>query len=209
VARYFPGDYVLTPNGVDVARFAAAAATPRDESEKKTVLFLSRIERRKGLQTLIQALASQRDLDARLVVAGSGPEERACKKLAETLLVDAVFRSGLTDEEVAEAYASADVFCAPGLGGESFGIVLLEAMAAGTPVVCSDLPAFRAVASDAAVFAEPGNPASLAGGLRKVLADPGLAERLRAAGAETARRYDWERLVGGVELAYQIAARVV
>jgi phosphatidyl-myo-inositol alpha-mannosyltransferase len=209
IARYFPGDYMLTPNGVDVARFAGAAHLREDGASKKTILFLSRLERRKGLQTLIQALASQRELDARLVVAGSGPEERACRKLAETLLVDVVFRSGLTDEEVAEAYASADVFCAPGLGGESFGIVLLEAMAAGTPVVCSDLPAFRAVASDSAIYAEPGNPASLAGALRKVLTDRGLGDRLRKAGAATAHRYDWDRLVGGVELAYELAANPV
>jgi phosphatidyl-myo-inositol alpha-mannosyltransferase len=207
VERYFPGDYVLTPNGVDVARFARAASNGTRSSGKKKVLFLSRIERRKGLQTLVQALAAQRDLDASLEVVGTGPQERACRELAERLLVNAEFRSRMTDDEVARAYAGADVFCAPGLGGESFGIVLLEAMAAGTPVVASDLAAFRAVAGDAAVYAEPGNPASLAGALRKVLTDGALADRLRKAGAETARRYDWDRLVGGVELAYDMALR--
>jgi phosphatidyl-myo-inositol alpha-mannosyltransferase len=206
-SRYFPGDYVLTPNGVDVERFARAGSDRADRSGKKKVLFLSRIERRKGLQTLVQALAGLRDLDTSLEVVGTGPHQRNCRRLAETLLVDADFRSGMSDQEVAEAYANADVFCAPGLGGESFGIVLLEAMAAGTPVVCSDLAAFRAVAGDGAVYAEPGNAAALSGALRKVLTDPGLAGALRKAGDETAHRYDWDRLVGGVELAYEMAVR--
>jgi phosphatidylinositol alpha-mannosyltransferase len=209
VSTHFPGEYVMTPNGVDVARFQNAARSDRSDRHKKTVLFLSRIERRKGLQVLIQALASQRDLDARLVVAGSGPQERACRKLAEELLVDAAFVSGLSDEEVATTYADAEVFCAPGLGGESFGIVLLEAMAAGTPVVCSDLPAFRAVAGDSALYAATGNPASLAAAVRKVLRDEQTSKRLREAGAATAARYDWDRLVGGVELAYGIATKAV
>ncbi len=206
-AKYFPGDYVLTPNGVEVAHFARPGSDRATSRNKKKVLFLSRIERRKGLQTLIQAIAGQRDLDASLEVVGSGPQERSCRDLAHTLLVDVEFRSGLTDEEVARAYSNADVFCAPGLGGESFGIVLLEAMAAGTPVVCSDLPAFRAVAGEAALYAEPRNPASLSGALRKVLTDADLAGRLSEAGSATARRYDWGRLVGGVELAYEMAIR--
>jgi phosphatidyl-myo-inositol alpha-mannosyltransferase len=206
VAQYFPGDYVLTPNGVDVARFERARARRTAASDnKKKILFLSRIEPRKGLQTLIQALATMRDLDVSLEVVGTGPQERACRSLARTLLVETKFRSGMSDDEVAEAYAHADVFCAPGVGGESFGIVLLEAMAAGTPVICSDLPAFRAVAGDAAIYAEPGNPSSLSAALRRVLGDTGSAERLRKSGAAVARRYDWDRLVGGVELAYEIA----
>jgi phosphatidyl-myo-inositol alpha-mannosyltransferase len=205
-AQYFPGDYVLTPNGVDVARFERARARRTDARDaKKKILFLSRIEPRKGLQTLIQALATMRDLDVSLEVVGSGPQERASRALAKTLLVEAEFRSGMSDDEVAEAYAQADVFCAPGVGGESFGIVLLEAMAAGTPVVCSDLPAFKAVAGEAAIYAEPGNPSSLSAALRRVLGDNGSADRLRKLGSAVARRYDWDRLVGGVELAYEMA----
>jgi phosphatidyl-myo-inositol alpha-mannosyltransferase len=206
VAQYFPGDYVLTPNGVDVSRFERARARRTSApDDKKKILFLSRIEPRKGLQTLIQALATMRDLDVSLEIVGTGPQERACRALAKTLLVEAEFRSGMSDDEVAEAYAHADVFCAPGVGGESFGIVLLEAMAAGTPVICSDLPAFRAVAGDAAIYAEPGNPSSLSAALRRVLGDTATAGRLRKVGAGVARRYDWDRLVGGVELAYRMA----
>ena len=203
ISRYFPGDYVMTPNGVDVKRFSTAE--PLDPGGKKKVLFLSRIERRKGLQVLIQAMAAQRDLGARLVVAGGGPRERSCKSLADDLLVETQWLSHLDDDDVARTYASADAFCAPALGGESFGIILLEAMAAGAPVICSDLPAFRAVAGEAALYAEPGNPAALGAALRRVLTDEEVSRSLVDAGREVAARHDWERLVGGIELAYEMA----
>lgn len=202
-ARYFPGDYALTPNGVDVSSFADVA--PADLGAGKKVVFLGRIERRKGLEVLIQAMTRLRDLEAEVVVAGSGPEERRLRALARELLVPARFLGRVGEADKAALLARADVYCAPGLRGESFGIVLVEAMAAGAPVVCSALPGFKAVAGGAAVLVEAGEAGFLADALRRVLTDGGLEEKLRKASRRTAAGFDWSRLVGNVEGIYERA----
>lgn len=204
VSRYLPGDYVLTPNGLDVGAFASA--TPADLGEGKKVLFLGRLERRKGLEVLIQAMTRFREDGVELIVAGSGPEEKELKALAGRLMVDVRFLGRVDDANKAALFKRADVYCAPGLGGESFGIVLVEAMAAGTPVVCSDLPGFRAVAANAAVLVTPGNAGLLSDALRRVLADDSLASRMGKGGVVTASGFDWGRLIGNVENIYRRAA---
>jgi phosphatidylinositol alpha-mannosyltransferase len=203
ISRYFPGDYLLTPNGVEVERFSGEG--PLRAGGTKEILFFGRIEARKGLEVLIEAMTFLRDLDLRLVVAGSGPQERQCAARARRLGIAARFVGRPKEEDKPGVFRSADVYCAPGLGGESFGIVLLEAMAAGTPVVCSDLPGFRAVAGDAAVLVAPDQPRALAAGLRRVLAEPDHARLLVEGGRAVARAYDWTGLAAGVERAYQLA----
>ena len=200
VGRYFPGDYEVIPNGVEVARYATAP--PVDLGAGPSVLFLGRLERRKGLEVLIQALTRLRDLDAKLVVVGTGPEERACRALAAGLGVDVQFIGGVHDDLKASMFRSADVYCAPALGGESFGIVLIEAMAAGTPVVCSDLPGFRAVAKGAAALVPPGEPGPLADALRDVLTDETRAGSMSESGRAFAAPYDWPRLAERLEDVY-------
>lgn len=202
VSRYFPGDYVLTPNGIDASAFATAE--PRRHADGPVVLFFSRLEKRKGLEVLVRAMAELRDT-AILVVGGSGPEEKTVKSLARSLSVRTVWLGRVPDEEVAATYRGADVYCAPALGGESFGIVLVEAMAAGTPVVCSDLPGFRAVAGDAAFLVPPDAHLRLAAAIRRVLEDRHKAETMRAAGREVAARFDWQTLVPRVEDVYASA----
>ena len=203
VERYFPGDYVLTPNGIDASAFAEAG--PIRHTEGPTVLFLSRLEKRKGLEVLIRAMAELEDEAATLVVGGSGPEERSVRALARSLGVEAVWLGRVPDAEVAGTYRGADVYCAPALGGESFGIVLVEAMAAGTPVVCSDLPGFRAVAAGAAFLVPPDAHLRLAAALRRVLEDSEKARSMWTAGREVAERYDWKTLAPRVEEVYESA----
>jgi phosphatidylinositol alpha-mannosyltransferase len=202
IARYFPGEYVLTPNGVDTNRFGAAepAAGPG-----RNILFLGRIERRKGLEVLIQAMARLPDLGATLVVAGTGPGERRCRRLAEQLGIQTRWLGRVPAAELAGVYKSARVYCAPGLGGESFGIVLIEAMAAGVPLVCSDLDGFRAVAKGVAQLVPPGDPGRLADAIRAVVNDDSVARGMASAGLRVASMYDWNRLVAGVEAVYQRA----
>ncbi|MDQ3954577.1 MAG: glycosyltransferase family 4 protein [Actinomycetota bacterium] len=200
VSRYFPGDYTLTFNGVDFDRFASAA--PADFGERPTILFLGRLEKRKGLEVLIQAVARLADLRPRLVVAGTGPKERAMRKLAHRLNIDSRWVGHLDDDGVTRAFKAADVYCAPNLGGESFGIVLLESMAAGTPVVASSLEAFESVTGGAARLVTPGDAAALGAALRKMLTNPEERTRLAAAGVRRAQVFDWGRLVPGVEAIY-------
>jgi phosphatidylinositol alpha-mannosyltransferase len=200
ISRYVPGEYLLTPNGVDVERFAGAE--PADLGLGQKVLFVGRLEKRKGLEVLIQSMTRLRDLDARLIVVGSGHEERAARSLASSLGVDADFLGRVHDDDLPSIYRAADVYCAPGLGGESFGIVLIEAMAAGAPVVCSDLEGFRAVAGGAAELVPVGDAGLLADALRRVLSDDDIASRMSKASSRLASAYDWGRLVTGVESIY-------
>jgi phosphatidylinositol alpha-mannosyltransferase len=206
ISHYFPGEYVLTPNGVEFDRFADAI--PMDLGPGKKVLFLGRLERRKGLETLIRAMAELRDIDLELIVAGTGPLEKASHVLAEKLDVACRFLGRVSEEELPRLYRSVDVYCAPGLGGESFGIVLLEALAAGAPVVASDLAGYRAVASGAARLVPPGQAAALATELRAVLTDDAAANEMRRMGTRLAGMFDWKRLASGVEAVYERAAAV-
>jgi phosphatidyl-myo-inositol alpha-mannosyltransferase len=206
VARYFPGEYVITPNGIDVARFAGGRAV--DLGPGPNILFLSRLERRKGLHVLIRAFTELRGTNARLIVAGTGPEEARGRKLAASLGVDANFIGRVAEDDLPGIYRSADVVCAPALGGESFGIVLVEAMAAGTPVVCSDLRAFRAVAGGAAALVPPGDAGALGRAIIDILVDDDRRAEMRRAGKRVAETYDWSRLVNGVEALYEKARTV-
>jgi phosphatidylinositol alpha-mannosyltransferase len=204
IARYLPGDYALTPNGVEVDAFKAVR--PADLGPGRKVVFLGRLERRKGLEVLIQAMTRLRTIDVELIVAGAGPEEKRSRALARRLMVPARFLGRVGDDAKASLLARADVYCAPGLGGESFGIVLVEAMAAGAPIVCSSLTAFATVAGGAAVLVEAGDPGFLADALRRVLGDDALALRMRKASRRTASGFDWNRLVGNVEGIYERVA---
>ena len=204
VERYFPGEYALTPNGVDRERFVSAP--PADLGGGKKVLFLGRIERRKGLEVLIRAMSLLDGVEASLVVAGDGPRAAAARALAGRLGVEVEWLGRVDDDHVPRLYRGASVYCAPNTGGESFGIVLLEAMAASTPVVASDLPAFRAVADGAAAFASPGDPLALAAVLHRVLGSDEEALRLSTSGGRRAESFDWRRIVARVEDAYARAA---
>ena len=156
---------------------------------------------------MLRAAAHLGDLDVELIVAGTGPLEKSNKGLAEELGVKARFLGRVGEEELPRLYRSVDVYCAPGLGGESFGIVLLEALAAGTPVVASDLAGYRAVASGAARLTPPGQSAALAAELRTVLTDPKIAGEMRKQGSRLASMFDWTRLANGVEAVYERAAK--
>ncbi|HVX22457.1 MAG TPA: glycosyltransferase family 4 protein [Acidimicrobiales bacterium] len=170
------GDYEVLFNGVEVERFAGARPWP---TEGPTVLFLGRHEQRKGLAVLLDAFTSVPG-PAVLWVAGDGPETAALR--GRHPASDRVRWLGVLDDaEVASRLAGAQVLCAPSLGGESFGMVLLEGMAAGCTVVASDIAGYRAAAGGHAVLVPPGEPAALGTALAAALADTGP-------GADAARR---------------------
>jgi phosphatidylinositol alpha-mannosyltransferase len=185
------GDYRLLHNGVEVDRFAKATPAPTDGP---TIFFVGRHEPRKGLAVLLDAM-SRLPADVRLWVASDGPDTPALRKQAAG--DDRVEWLGrISDDEVASRLRGADVFCAPSLHGESFGVVLLEAMAAQTPIVASDLPGYANVAraDRDALLVPPGDPDALAAALSRVLGDPTFAESLVASGEVRAAEFSMDRL---------------
>jgi phosphatidylinositol alpha-mannosyltransferase len=150
---------------------------------------------------------------ARLLVAGPGDVDDVTEKIPAAVLDRIVFLGKVSETDKARALSSVDIYCAPNTGGESFGIVLLEAMAAGAPVVASDLDAFRRVLDDGAagrLFALD-DAAALVTTLDELLADPVERERLRARGSDVVRRYDWPVVAGAIIDVYEtvIAAKPV
>jgi phosphatidylinositol alpha-mannosyltransferase len=186
----------IVPNGVDVGRFAEASRLDRLRGDGPVLLFVGRLERRKGLEHAIRAFAHLKTHhpSLRMVVVGDGPERERCHALLPAgLRVDVDMLGRVSDEDLPRCYASADVFVAPATGGESFGIVLLEAMAAGTPVVASDLPGFRSVVEHGltARLVPPGDARGLAHAVDLLLDNPALRDRQVAAGRQAVEEYDW------------------
>jgi phosphatidyl-myo-inositol alpha-mannosyltransferase len=202
VGEYFRADYRVIPNGIDFPRFHTRYR-PLEQlaDERPTVLFVGRLEKRKGLKFLLRAWPKvlERQPNARLVVVGRGRPLEGYRRFAARQgwsPADVVFAGYVPAEDLPRYYQSCDVFCAPNTGQESFGIVLLEAMAAGAPIVASDIAGYRDVVADGeqGLLVEPKNPGALADAVSRLLANPELRARLRRAGQEKARAYDWPRV---------------
>ena len=194
------GEYTLLFNGIEVDRFAKAAPWP---TERPTIFFVGRHEPRKGLAVLLEA-AQSLPRDVALWVAGDGPETAQLHlKHAGDPRIEWLGR--IDDEEKASRMRGADVFCAPSLRGESFGIVLLEGMAAQTPVVASDLPGYHNVARAGAdgILVPPGDAAALARALNDVLGNPSCAERLVASGQQRAEEFSMDNLAARYAALYE------
>lgn len=194
------GDYELLFNGVELERYREAV--PR-ELEGRTIFFCGRHEERKGLGVLLTAFPQLPD-DVRLLIGSTGPDTKRLRAMiGEHPRVEWLGR--LTDEDKIAYLRGADVFCAPSLHGESFGVVLIEAFAAGTPVVASALDGYRNVATDDvnALLVEPGDVAQLAGALTRVLDDPALASRLRTAGQARADEFSMRTLAACYATIYE------
>ena len=194
------GSYILLPNGVDVDQFTKATPWP---SPRPAVLFLGRHEPRKGLGVLLDAWVGL-DRDAVLWVASDGPETETLRA-RNTPNVEWLGR--ITDEERAARLKGAAVFCAPALGQESFGIVLLEAMAAGTAVLASDIPGYRNVAHPDrdALMVPPGDPEALRVALRRLLDADELRARLVAAGEQRVAEFSLDHLAERFVTVYETA----
>lgn len=190
-AAVLGGQWELLFNGVEVERYAKATPWP---TERPTLFFVGRHEPRKGLHRLLEAVALL-DEDLSVWVAGTGPQtDELQRRFAGDPRVEWLGR--ISDEEKFSRMRGADVFCAPSLGGESFGVVLLEAMAAGTVVVASDLPGYRNAARPGvdALLIPPGDVESLVRGLRRVLGEPGVVGDLVGEGEQRAADFSMGRL---------------
>jgi phosphatidyl-myo-inositol alpha-mannosyltransferase len=203
-------DAVEIPNGVDVASFARAPVLEGYPRTGKTVLFLGRFnEPRKGMAVLLRALPAlvERFPDLEVLIVGRGDGEEL-RGEAGPLAHHLRFLGQVDDAEKASALRSAHVYCAPNTGGESFGIVLVEAMAAGTPVVASDLDAFRRVLLDgkAGRLVPVDDAEALATGITKVLDDAKLRSRYVEAATAAVRRYDWSVVAQQIMRVYETVA---
>ena len=211
LVEHIGGDAVLIPNGVFVDRFARAAARPQWSGADGTIGFIGRIdEPRKGLPTLLTAMrrvVAERP-GVRLLVAGWGDADEAVEEVPEDVRRAVTFLGVVSEEDKAAMLRTADVYCAPNLGGESFGVILVEAMAAGTPVVASDLEAFRAVLDGGrvGVLFPTGDADALAATLLGLLAEPQRRDRLRADASAWVGRYDWQTIADQVVAVYETAA---
>jgi phosphatidylinositol alpha-mannosyltransferase len=196
-SQYFPGDFTIISDGVDVRRFDGGTRTEKDQ----IVLFVGRLDDRKGFGYLLEAYASvkTRIPGATLVVAGaySQDERSAWERVTRRRQISGVqFVGRVSDVDLPTLYQRAMVFCAPSTGFEALGIVLLEAMAAGVPIVTTDIEGYRTVVRDGveAVVVPPRDSAALASALAELLLDPLRRRSLAAAGRERVALYDWPAL---------------
>ena len=212
IDRYFPGDYKVIPNGVDVLRYERAVPIARWQDGTPNLLFVGRHEPRKGLLDLLKAFRILRrsGYECRLLVVGSGPQEREARRYVATRRLGGVeFLGRVSDDEKAQLFRTVDVFVSPATGRESFGIVLLEAMAAGTAIVCSDIHGYKGVVrrGEQALLVPPRDPAATAAAIARLLSDPALRGEMAASGRIRAREFSWERVTAKVDDYYAFVVR--
>src|SRR5579884_2453951 len=206
--RWFGGHYRVIPNGVHVDPERALRAAAKPFSDRLRIVFVGQAVERKGLPLLLRAFEALREhIPTELVVIGPSPEE------ISPLMLDAggVRVLGKVDDEVKHReLEQADVLCAPSLGGESFGMVLTEAFAAGTPVVASNIAGYRDVVSDGVdgVLVAPGDAQVLAEVLRDLHDEPERRSQMARAAVEKAQQFAWPRVAGQVMDVYEEAIAV-
>ncbi len=205
--HYFPGEYTIIPNGVDTDSFRPDLEPVPELREHPTVLFVGRMDPRKGLKYLLQAFpaVARACPEARLVVVGGGILAGYYKGFIRDEVRDKIrFEGYVSAEQLPRYYASASVYCSPATANESFGIVLIEAMAAGTPVVAYANPGYERLMRDGkgGILVENKNVPALADALIRLLGDDRERQRLSQEGREKSLRYAWPRVTEDIEAVY-------
>ena len=200
--KNIPGDYVIIPNGIDTEFFSPDVKPLEEYSDgKKNILFQGRLERRKGAIYLIKAFYDvKREIpDSRLIIGGPGtrlrkPYEKWVKN--HGLEKDVIFLGYVAEEDLPRLFKTADIYCSPATSRESFGIVLLEGMAVGTPVVASNIDGYNSVITHNldGMLVPPRDTESLTRTLISVLKDESLRQRISAGAIKTAQKYSWEKV---------------
>ncbi len=213
IGKYFDGDFRIIPSGIDYARFAAETPPiPALMDGKRNIVFVGRQEQRKGLPYLIEAFAKLKPVmpETRLIIVGpDGGIRPACERYIEEHNVqDVIFTDYVAEEELPRYYRSGDVFCAPNTGHESLGLILLEAMASGVPIVASRIPGFAAVVKDGehGLLVPPRDSEALCEALKRLLSDAGMREAMGQAAAQHARGWSWDEVSSEVLAFYEETA---
>ncbi len=208
--QWFPGPYHVIPNGVDTGRFTPHAPRPDAlAGGNRYILFVGRLEQRKGLPVLLKALPGilKRIPKVRLVVVGSGPQERECRRLCGHLGITAAvdFAGTVPASELPGYYAHCSVFASPALGSEAMGIVLIEAMAAGRPVVASRIQGYDEVIRDGVdgLLVPPGDNRAWTDAILAVLRSEELRNRTGSGALVRSRDFAWPGIAGRVEAVYR------
>jgi phosphatidylinositol alpha-mannosyltransferase len=199
------------PNGIDVERFAAGGARPPIMAPgERHVLYVGRLEPRKGVEHLIDAMAAVQRAGngTRLIVVGDGPDRVRLETAANHAGVAATFAGRVPDHALPGYYQAADVVCSPALGDESFGVVLLEAMAAGRPIVATRIAGYAELLESRKVarLVDAGDASSLACEISGLLRNPDEARDLGRRAAWAAREYDWDAIAERLEEIYRSCA---
>jgi phosphatidylinositol alpha-mannosyltransferase len=210
-SKYVPGDYNIIPNGIDLSHFSLDAS-PIDEFSdgKLNILFVGRMEKRKGLNYLIEAYrqVKQEIPNSRLIIAGPGNRlrRRHEKLVNRNGLKDVVFTGYVPYDELPRYYKTADIFCSPATGRESFGISLLEAMAMGKPVVASNIDGYASLITNdvEGLLIPPKDIIALAQALISLMRDESLRQQIGSRARLTAEKYDW-KLVAQRVLGYYVS----
>jgi phosphatidyl-myo-inositol alpha-mannosyltransferase len=210
IVEHLGADAVVIPNGISVERLRSAPQLAEFAGRGQTIGFIGRYdEPRKGMQILISALErlgpSRPDL--RLLVAGRGDAEEFMRTVPASVRGRVTLLGQVSEPVKASLLRTVDVCCAPNTGQESFGIILLEAMAAGAPIVASDLEAFRRVLGEGAagLLFPTGDAEALAVALAGLLDDPDQRARLAAAGTRAVAPFDWSIVVAQIVRVYELA----
>ena len=200
ISGYFPGDYEVIPNGIRVDDFADGVEPfPHLRDGMINLLWVGRLEKRKGLKYLMAAYSRLKWQwpNLRLLIVGPGkPDGDSQRIMSERNLQDVVFVGAVSDEDKARYYKSADIYCSPATGKESFGIVLLEAMAAGKPIVASAIAGFSSVIThgEEGLLVPPRDDEALAEAIATLLKDPGLRATLANNGERRVQEFRWDRV---------------
>ena len=212
MGAHFPGDYRIIPNGIDLEPFSDPALRPieRFDDGKLNVLFVGRLEKRKGFKYLLRAFAQVKKAvpEARLMVVGAYDKEDKAPFVLyarEHRLRDVRFIGYVPEDDLPRYYLTCHVFCAPSTGFESFGIILLEAMAAGRPIVASNIDGYRGVLEDGkeGLLVQPEDERRLADALIHLLRDPALRGRMGRRGQAKATDYSWQKVAQQILGYYQ------
>jgi phosphatidylinositol alpha-mannosyltransferase len=212
VSRYFPGNYEIVPNGIDCTRFRPGIEPLAQYRDGRiNVLFVGRLDPRKGVPYLCKAMPLVgRELGGNvrfLIVGEKGLRARLCPRPADLRGAEIAWIGRVSPEDLPRYYATADIFCSPATGQESFGIVLLEAMASGVAIVASDIPGYRTIVNPAreGILVPPRDPGELARAIVSLARDEELRRELGEAGRRQALRYDWPVVVRRLESVYRDA----